>query len=151
MLNYRPIFLKYMFIEVQFSFLKKHPFKVIIWWVLMNICSWKQHLIQDMEYCYHYKYNTPLYSAFSPLSHLSPWKSLIYSRCHINGIIQCVPFCVWFLSISTMLLRFISVVALYCYTGFYCMDLSQFVYSFICWWKFEFFPVLGNCEWRICV
>lgn len=95
----------------------------------------------------------PLYIQPSPHQAISALGNhcSIYSRGHISGIIQCVPFCVGFLSISMMFLKFINVVAFYCCIGFYCMALSQSVYSSICWWKFEFFPVLGNCEWRICV
>ena len=58
---------------------------------------------------------------------------------HINGIIQYVTFCIWFLSLSIMFLRFIHVGACIRTSLFYgqiiVRCLPQFVYPFFHWWR----------------
>ena len=70
-------------------------------------------------------------SPWAPGNHLSDFcpHSFAFLECHINGITQYVAFCVWLLSCSIMLLRFIHAVVcirsmflFYCCVVVHCMD-----------------------------
>lgn len=78
-----------------------------------------------------------------------PLKSLL-SLFHmsINRIIQCVAF---FLSVSIMLLRFITVVALYCCKVFTVWTCHNLIIHSSADGSLGCFQFGGNCEWRICI
>ena len=86
----------------------------------------------------------------TPICFLSLWICWFWSF-HINGIIQYVAFCGWFLSLSTMFLSFIHDIvhirtSFYGWIIFHCMDILQFVHPFITWWTFGLFPPFGYYE-----
>ena len=94
-------------------------------------------------------------SSWSQIPHPSiPWAPLLYflflwicllCPFYINEIMQYMAFCVWLISSSIMLSRFIPVTCFPFYGSiiFHCMYISYFVYPLICWWTFGLFPLWG--------
>lgn len=84
---------------------------------------------------------------------LSLWISLFWMFL-ISRILQHMTFCVWFLSLSMIFLRFIYTVVFInqYFTPFYgcmmshCTDRPHFVNPLVCWWTFGLFSLFGCGE-----
>lgn len=88
----------------------------------------------------------PTFNPWQPLMFFPSLKILPFLEC------QCVTFWVWLLSLSMTHLTFmhVNVVStngsLYCWVVVYCWDVPHFIYPFISWRTFEFFPILSNYQ-----
>lgn len=96
---------------------------------------------------------SPNYSPFPPA--LAQWSICLSWAFHTKGVICCVLFCVWHLSLNMMFSTSIHVVA-YISTWllfmakylFHCLDIARFLYPFVFWFVFGLYPLFGDYEYN---
>lgn len=107
-------FLNNSFIEMQFLYYKIQPFKVCSSWIFSIFRELYNHYYYlTLGYFSHSQNKPHIPLAVTPhVPHPpllpNPWQPLIYWLCgfclvwtfHLNGILQCVTFCYWFLPLS---------------------------------------------------